>query len=64
MWQLWQNFGVPFEYDAYMIDIRAVSQDAFTYIDSIGRQHWADAYVDRQRYDMLTSTQQNALMAS
>lgn len=45
----------PFEYDAYMTDIRAVSQEAFTYIDSIGRQRWANAYVDGRRYDMLTS---------
>ena len=45
----------PFEYDAYMTDIRAVSQEAFGYIDSIGMQHWADAYVDGWRYDMLTS---------
>ena len=45
----------PFEYDAYMTDIRAIIQEAFTYIDSIRRQHWVDAYVDGRRYDMLTS---------
>ena len=28
-----------FEYDAYMTNIRIISQEAFTYIDSIGRKH-------------------------
>lgn len=45
----------PCEYEAYMTDIRAVSQEAFNYIDAIGRQRWANAYIEGRRYDMLTS---------
>ena len=44
-----------FEHDAYMTDIWAVGQEAFTYIDSIGRQRLSDVYVDGHRYNMLIS---------
>ena len=38
-----------------MMDIRAVSQEAFNYIEAIGRQHWVNAFVEGHRYDMITS---------
>ena len=38
-----------------MEDIRAVSQDAYNYIHAFGRQHWANAFVEGRRFDMLTS---------
>ena len=38
-----------------MTDIRAVSQEGFSYIEAIWRQRWANAYVQGRRYDMLTS---------
>ncbi|XXG58946.1 hypothetical protein AAC387_Pa04g1122 [Persea americana] len=43
------------QYKAYMTDICVVSQEAFNYIDAIGRQRWANAYMEGYRYDMLTS---------
>ena len=45
----------PYEYEAYMTDIRVVSQEALNYIDTIGRQRWANAYIEDRRYGMLTS---------
>lgn len=38
-----------------MTDICAVSQEGFSCIKAIGRQRWANAYVQGRRYDMLTS---------
>ena len=45
----------PFAYEAYMMDIRAISQEAFNYTKAIGRQRWANAYVEGRRHDMQTS---------
>ena len=45
----------PYVYEAYRPDICAVSQEVFSYIEAIGRQLWANAYVQGHRYDMLTS---------
>ena len=36
-----------YEYEAYITDIRAVSQEAFNYIEEIGRRHWANAQYHR-----------------
>ena len=35
--------------------IRVVSQDAYNYIHGFGRRHWANAFVEGRRYNMLTS---------
>ena len=45
----------PCEYESFMEDIRVVSQDAYNYIPGFCRQHWANAFVEGRRYDMLTS---------
>ena len=44
----------PCEYEAHMHDIRAVNEEAYNYIHGIGRQHWANAFVEGRQYDMLT----------
>lgn len=38
-----------------MTDIRAVSLEAFNYIEVIGQHRWANAYIEGRRYDMLSS---------
>ena len=45
----------PCEYEAYMNDIRVVDELAYNYIHAIGKEHWANAFIARRRYDMLTS---------
>ena len=37
------------------MDICVVSQEAFSYIEAIGRQLWINAYVQGHRYDVLIS---------
>ena len=45
----------PFEYEVYMNDIRAVDELTYNYIHAIGKEHWANAFIAEQSYDMLTS---------
>ena len=45
----------PCEYERHMNDIRTVNERAYKYIEDIGKQHWANAFVLGKRYDMLTT---------
>eukprot|EP00268_Persea_americana_P040560 TRINITY_DN40300_c0_g1_i6.p1 TRINITY_DN40300_c0_g1~~TRINITY_DN40300_c0_g1_i6.p1 ORF type:complete len:742 (-),score=94.17 TRINITY_DN40300_c0_g1_i6:207-2432(-) len=45
----------PFEYERHMNDIRNISEEAHTWIEEIGKQYWANAFVEGRRYDMLTT---------
>ena len=38
-----------------MNDILVVDQGVHTYINAIGKQLWSNAYIEAQRYDMITS---------
>ena len=37
-----------------MTKIKSIDVRAHEYINVIGRQHWANAFIEGQRYDMLT----------
>ncbi|XXG77428.1 hypothetical protein AAC387_Pa08g1582 [Persea americana] len=43
------------EYENYMAEIRSIDVGAHDYISAIGSQHWANAFIDRKCYDMLTT---------
>lgn len=43
----------PCEYNRHMSDIRNISEEAYTWAEGIGKQHWANAFVESRRYDML-----------
>lgn len=45
----------PAKFEAYMTDIRAVTLEAFNYIEAIGRKCWVNAFIEGRWYDMLTS---------
>ncbi|RWR87935.1 hypothetical protein CKAN_01689900 [Cinnamomum micranthum f. kanehirae] len=45
----------PCEFEACMNDILVVDQGAYNYINAIGKEHWSNAYVEGQRYEMLNS---------
>ena len=46
---------MPCEYEAFIEDIKVISQDAYNYIHGFGLQHWANTFVEGRRYNMLTS---------
>ena len=43
------------EYKNYMAEIRSIDVGAHDYINAIGSQHWANAFIEGQCYDMLTT---------
>eukprot|EP00268_Persea_americana_P069513 TRINITY_DN98887_c0_g1_i1.p1 TRINITY_DN98887_c0_g1~~TRINITY_DN98887_c0_g1_i1.p1 ORF type:complete len:106 (-),score=6.26 TRINITY_DN98887_c0_g1_i1:26-343(-) len=38
-----------------MAEIRDLDEGAFKWIEDIGPHHWANAFVERRRYDMITT---------
>ena len=43
------------EHESFMEDIKMVNVNAYNYINAFGKHHWANAFIEGHRYNMLTS---------
>ena len=43
------------DYERHMNDLRNVNEEEYVYIENIGKERWANAFVHAGQYDMLTT---------